>query len=77
MEGKVTDLAERGVTIPGMCHNCHRECETRMCITEIPHFKEVVIMATDCIWCGYKDSEVKPGGAISPNGATACSVLLR
>ncbi|KAJ3092853.1 nucleolar zinc-finger protein [Quaeritorhiza haematococci] len=35
---------------------------------EIPHFKEVVIMATVCDSCGYKSNEVKAGGAISPQG---------
>lgn len=32
--------------------------------TEIPHFKEVVIMATTCDVCGDKSSEVKSGGTI-------------
>ena len=35
---------------------------------EIPHFKEVVIMATSCDYCGHKTNEVKSGGGIEPVG---------
>ena len=37
-------------------------------LTEIPHFKEVVIMATLCDQCGHKTNEVKSGGGIEPTG---------
>ncbi|XP_046543972.1 zinc finger protein ZPR1-like [Haliotis rubra] len=37
-------------------------------LQDIPHFKEVVIMATNCDACGYRDSEVKGGGAIEAKG---------
>ena len=36
--------------------------------SEIPHFKEVVIMATSCDYCGHKTNEVKSGGGIEPRG---------
>lgn len=35
---------------------------------DIPHFKEVVIMATVCDHCGHKTNEVKSGGGIEPQG---------
>lgn len=35
---------------------------------EIPHFKEVVIMATNCDICGIKTNEIKSGGGIEPKG---------
>ena len=38
------------------------------CIPGIPHFKEVVIMATVCDYCGHKTNEVKSGGGIEPKG---------
>jgi C4-type Zn-finger protein len=37
-------------------------------ISGIPHFKEVVIMATVCDFCGHKTNEVKSGGGIEPQG---------
>ena len=36
--------------------------------SEIPHFKEVVIMATVCDSCGHKTNEVKSGGGIEATG---------
>lgn len=36
--------------------------------TDIPHFKQVIIMATTCDHCGYKSNEVKSGTGISETG---------
>lgn len=36
--------------------------------TDIPHFKEVIIMATSCDHCGYKTNEVRSGAGISETG---------
>ncbi|ORZ16589.1 ZPR1 zinc-finger domain-domain-containing protein [Absidia repens] len=56
------------LTFPANCSNCNSPSETNMHVLDIPHFKEVVIMATNCEHCGYKSNEVKAGGAISPKG---------
>lgn len=37
-------------------------------ISEIPYFKEVVIMATVCDTCGHKTNEVKSGSGIEAQG---------
>lgn len=58
------------VELPGHCYACGAACETRMFTTAIPHFKEVVIMSNSCGVCGYRDSEVKPGGGFSDKGRT-------
>lgn len=50
------------------CSNCGGTAQTRMCMTSIPHFKEALIMALVCPHCGYKDVEVKGGGAVPPMG---------
>ncbi|KAH8294509.1 hypothetical protein KR044_013465 [Drosophila immigrans] len=50
------------------CPNCQAPCETNMKLTNIPHFKEVVIMATVCASCGHKTNEVKSGGGIEEQG---------
>ncbi|XP_055845482.1 zinc finger protein ZPR1 [Episyrphus balteatus] len=51
-----------------ICHSCKSPCETNMKLTNIPHFKEVVIMATVCDHCGNKTNEVKSGGGIEDQG---------
>ena len=37
-------------------------------MSDIPHFKQVVIMATTCSYCGYKSNEVKSGSGVSETG---------
>jgi len=56
------------LSFPTNCDQCQSPAETRMKMTSIPHFKEVVIMATTCDVCGNRTNEVKVGGGISDKG---------
>lgn len=51
-----------------LCPECQSPCETNMKVTNIPHFKDVVIMATCCDNCGNKTNEVKSGAGIEAEG---------
>jgi len=62
------NVTDRSAVLAGQCPACSVECETRMCVTEVPHFKDVVLLVTDCEQCGYKDAEVKPMGQVSAKG---------
>lgn len=53
---------------PANCPNCNAPCTTNMKLVNIPHFKEVVIMATDCDACGFRENEVKGGSGIAEKG---------
>jgi len=59
---------EESLGFPDNCPNCNAPCVTRMKVTDIPHFKEVVLMATNCEKCGYRESEVKGGAGIEDRG---------
>ncbi|KAJ8704744.1 hypothetical protein PYW07_011932 [Mythimna separata] len=50
------------------CPDCGAPCDTNMKMTNIPHFKEVVIMSTSCDFCGHRTNEVKSGGGIEEQG---------
>ncbi|KAJ0184411.1 hypothetical protein K1T71_000834 [Dendrolimus kikuchii] len=50
------------------CPDCNAPADTNMKITNIPHFKEVVIMATTCDVCGHRTNEVKSGGGVDEKG---------
>uniref|UniRef100_A0A674IK13 ZPR1 zinc finger n=1 Tax=Terrapene triunguis TaxID=2587831 RepID=A0A674IK13_9SAUR len=50
------------------CPECNAPANTNMKLVQIPHFKEVIIMATNCEACGHRTNEVKSGGAIEPLG---------
>jgi zinc finger protein len=46
----------------------YQYCRITFFISEIPYFKEVLIMASNCDNCGYRTNEVKSGGGIEPEG---------
>ena len=46
------------ILIPSHCPNCGTEGDSKTAITDIPHFKEVIIMAFDCGFCGFRNNEV-------------------
>ncbi len=41
---------------------------TKLLLTRIPFFKEIVIMSFECPHCGFANSEVQPAGEIQPQG---------
>jgi zinc finger protein len=59
-------LDERIAILKVDCYTCFKESELRTFQCEIPFFKEVIIMSFKCHHCGYKDTEVKIGGEVSP-----------
>nr|XP_046238317.1 zinc finger protein ZPR1 [Scatophagus argus] len=50
------------------CPECNAPASTNMKLVHIPHFKEVIIMATNCDSCGHRTNEVKSGGATEELG---------
>ncbi|SNX87655.1 probable ZPR1 - protein binds to translation elongation factor eEF-1 [Melanopsichium pennsylvanicum] len=59
---------EEVYTFAGICSSCNAPLDTRMKKVNIPYFKDILIMSTNCDNCGYKDNEVKSGSAISEQG---------
>ncbi|KAK1375687.1 zinc finger protein ZPR1-like [Heracleum sosnowskyi] len=59
---------EEVMTFPSTCGTCAVSCETRMFVTKIPYFQEVIVMASTCDACGYRNSELKAGGCIPAKG---------
>lgn len=51
-----------------LCDRCTRPATTKMKLTNIPHFKEVIIMALTCDGCGNRSNEVKSGGGVEKMG---------
>lgn len=63
------NVSDRSALMTGPCGACDNpEAETRMCVTDVPHFKDVVLLVTQCEQCGYRDAEVKPMGVVSEKG---------
>lgn len=41
---------------------------TRLLLTKIPHFREIVIMSFECPHCNFKNNEIQPAGEIQQRG---------
>ena len=65
----ISPVHEKVMTFPTTCPHCQTHAETKMCMTDIPHFKEVVIMCLQCEHCGFRSNEIKGGGATPRLGA--------
>lgn len=64
-DGESEKLVEE---IESLCMNCHEDGMTRLLLTRIPKFREIVIMSFACDHCGFKNSEVQPAGQIQERG---------
>ncbi|XP_054580868.1 zinc finger protein ZPR1 [Eptesicus fuscus] len=62
------DLRNEVLQFNTNCPECNAPAQTNMKLVQIPHFKEVIIMATNCEYCGHRTNEVKSGGAVEPLG---------
>lgn len=67
-ESSASGTAKEVMSIPSDCYNCSKEGEVRSCVTDIPFFKEMLIMSFVCDHCGYRNVEVKGGGEVTPRG---------
>lgn len=55
--------------IESLCMNCHEDGTTRLLLTKIPFFREIVIMSFTCEKCGFHNNEIQSAGQIQPKGA--------
>lgn len=55
--------------IESLCLECHEQGETRMLLTVIPYFREVIVVSFRCDHCGHTNNEVQSAGEIQQLGA--------
>jgi zinc finger protein len=63
-------IAEKKLAqIPMDCPSCGKTGgHMKSCQTNIPHFKDIVILAYNCDECGYRTNEIKAGGGVPEKG---------
>ncbi|ERN20325.1 zinc finger protein ZPR1 isoform X1 [Amborella trichopoda] len=61
-------------SIESLCMRCGENGITRLLLTRIPHFREVVLMAFECPHCNERNNEVQFAGELQPRG---CCYHLR
>ncbi|EIW79163.1 zf-ZPR1-domain-containing protein [Coniophora puteana RWD-64-598 SS2] len=56
--------------IESLCMKCGEQGITRMLLTSIPFFREVIVMSFRCDHCGTANNEIQTAGQIRPEGTT-------
>ncbi|KAJ6239741.1 ubiquitin carboxyl-terminal hydrolase [Anaeramoeba flamelloides] len=59
--------------IESLCVNCEKNGETRLLLTKIPHFREIIIASFDCPHCDFKNNEIQFAGTFAEKG---CKITL-
>ncbi|CAG8711030.1 14201_t:CDS:2 [Cetraspora pellucida] len=54
--------------IESYCMNCEQNGITKLLLTRIPHWRDIVIMSFDCEHCGFSNNEVQFAGVIAEKG---------
>ena len=54
--------------IESLCMNCHDKGTTRLLMTKIPFFKDIVVMSFSCPHCGYKNTNIEDAEELAPQG---------
>ncbi|KAG1880257.1 ZPR1 zinc-finger domain-containing protein [Suillus tomentosus] len=54
--------------IESLCRQCRKQGVTRMMLTSIPFFQEVIVMSFCCQHCGHSNNEFQSAGKIRPEG---------
>ncbi|KAH8907184.1 zf-ZPR1-domain-containing protein [Coniochaeta sp. PMI_546] len=66
----VEDDDERIVEqIESLCMNCHKNGTTRLLLTAIPYFREIILMSFQCDECGFQNNEIQSANQVQPKGA--------
>ncbi|KAJ7674393.1 ZPR1 zinc-finger domain-containing protein [Mycena rosella] len=63
--------------IESLCMKCHEQGVTRLLLTTIPYFREVIVMSFRCEFCGATNNEIQSAGAIRPEGTVYTARILQ
>ncbi|KAG9108042.1 nucleolar zinc-finger protein, partial [Ceratobasidium sp. 392] len=74
---KVEEDEERPLQeIESLCMTCGEQGTTRMMLTHIPYFKEVIVMSFRCEHCGNQNNEIQSAGTIREQGTLYTAKIL-
>uniref|UniRef100_A0A8D1HC07 Zinc finger protein 259 n=1 Tax=Sus scrofa TaxID=9823 RepID=A0A8D1HC07_PIG len=54
--------------IESLCMNCYRNGMTRLLLTKIPFFREIIVSSFSCEHCGWNNTEIQSAGRIQDQG---------
>ncbi|KAI0791646.1 zf-ZPR1-domain-containing protein [Irpex lacteus] len=62
--------------VESLCMKCYKQGVTRMLLTSIPFFREVIVMSFRCEHCGFQNNEIQSAGQIRPEGSVYTARIL-
>uniref|UniRef100_A0A3Q3RJI6 ZPR1 zinc finger n=1 Tax=Mastacembelus armatus TaxID=205130 RepID=A0A3Q3RJI6_9TELE len=54
--------------IESLCMNCYQNGTTRLLLTRIPFFKEIIVSSFNCANCAWSNTEIQSAGRIQEQG---------
>ena len=54
--------------IESLCMNCKEQGTTRLLLTKIPFFKDIIVMSFSCPHCGYRNTSLEDAKELAPQG---------
>jgi len=64
------DVNSEPTLVESLCMECGENGVTRLMLTMIPHYKEVILMSFSCDHCGLRNNEIQSGSVIQEQGVT-------
>ena len=63
------DDADNQLTeIDSLCMNCYEQGRTRLLLTTIPYYKDVILSSFECESCHFKNNDIQPAQRIESYG---------
>jgi zinc finger protein len=54
--------------IESLCMNCYGQGHTRLLLTRIPYYKDVILSSFECDSCHFKNNDIQPAQGIESDG---------
>lgn len=65
----VPTVLNTAIVMQSLCANCHEQGETRMMLTNIPFFKDILVVSFYCEHCHFKNNEIQNCGVLAEFGS--------
>lgn len=63
------DDADNQLTeIESLCMNCYAKGHTRLLLTRIPYYKDVILSSFECDSCHFKNNDIQPAQRVESYG---------
>ena len=64
------ELVENITCVESLCMSCYEQGETKLLLTKIPHYKDVVVSSFSCPHCSYRNTQTQSCEAPRDRGVT-------